>query len=155
MMGKIVQLNVSDGGVPKYPITTAMVTEKGLTGDRQANLKYHGGPDRAVCLWSQEIIATLQAAGHPIESGSAGENITISGLDWATLCPGRRLQLGPTVQLEITDYAAPCRQNARWFSDRRYSRMSQNHYPGQSRLYARVLQSGQIYPGDTVTMVRT
>lgn len=153
MGGKIIQLNISDGGVPKHPVTTATVTVDGLIGDRQTNLKYHGGLHRAVCLWAQEIIAALQAEGHPIAPGCAGENITIAGLDWGTLVPGSRLQLGITVQLEITDYAAPCRKNGRWFRDRRYSRMSQKHYPGQSRLYARVLQPGPLQATDAVTMI--
>jgi len=36
----------------------------------------------------------------------------------------------------------------RWFSDRRFSRISQNHYPGSSRLYARVLREGALQVGD-------
>lgn len=34
--------------------------------------------------------------------------------------------------------------------DRRYSRISQNHFPGQSRVYARVLHPGRIQVGDPV-----
>lgn len=40
------QINVSDGGVPKRPVWEAKVNERGLDGDRQRNLKFHGGPDR-------------------------------------------------------------------------------------------------------------
>jgi len=146
--GRIVQINISDGGVPKRSIAQAEVTVAGVVGDRQRNLKYHGGFDRALCLWSLEVIETLQQAGHPIAPGSAGENLTLVGLDWATLVPGHQLQLGDAVQIEVTDYAAPCRQNIRWFSDRRFSRISQNHYPGSSRLYARVLREGALQVGD-------
>jgi MOSC domain-containing protein YiiM len=126
---------------------------EGIAGDRQKNLKYHGGLDRALCLWSLEVIETLQQEGHPIAPGSAGENITLSGLSWITLTPGSKLQLGRHVQVEITDYAAPCRQNMKWFSDRKFSRISQKHYPGSSRLYARVLAEGSIRPGDRVSIL--
>ena len=150
--GQIVQINISDGGTPKHPIPKVQITPEGLIGDRQRNLKYHGGPDRAVCLWSAEIIQTLQNEGHSIEAGSAGENITIAGLTWEQLVPDVQLQLGDTVRLLITDYAAPCRHISRYFSDRRYSRISQKHYPGISRLYARVLAPGTISVGNNVQM---
>ena len=151
--GKITQINISDGGTPKLPILKAQITPDGLIGDRQRNLKYHGGSERAVCLWSAEIIQTLQNEGHPIESGSAGENITITGLTWEKLIPNMQLQLGDTVRLLITDYAKPCRHISRYFCDRRYSRISQKYNPGTSRLYARVLTPGTVSVGNNVQLV--
>ena len=150
--GRIAQINISSGGVPKLAIATAQVTTAGLSGDQQRNLKFHGGPDRALCLWSLEVIETLQQEGHLIGPGSAGENLTLAGLDWAALRPGSQLQLGEQVRVEITDYAPPCRTIMRWFSDRRYSRISHTHHPGSSRLYARVLQPGQLITGDRATV---
>ncbi len=151
-VGRIVQIHISDGGVPKLPVDQAEVTVDGLVGDRQKNLKYHGGPDRAICLWSAEIIAQLQAEGHPIAPGSSGENLTIEGLDWAELEIGHQLQIGTPdsshpVLIEITDYAQPCRTIAKYFTGRKYSRISQKRNPGTSRLYARVLTEGAIQTG--------
>ena len=107
--GTIAHINISQGGVPKLSIPDAIVEVTGLQGDRQKNLKYHGGPDRALCLWSAEIIAELQAEGHPIAPGSTGENLTIEGFDWEEIAIGTQLQLGDNVVIEITDYAQPCR----------------------------------------------
>ena len=152
-MGHIVQVSISPGGVPKTAVAEARVNINGLVGDRQATPKIHGGPERAVCLWSQEMIDQLRQEGHPIAAGSAGENVTIVGLDWIQITPGVKLKLGAEVLLEIASYAAPCRTNARWFSNRRYSRISQAKYPGSSRLYARVLSGGMIRPGDVVEIV--
>lgn len=151
--GQIVQLNISKGGVPKRPIPTAQITPEGLAGDQQKNLKHHGGPDRAVCLWSAEIIEALQSEGHAIEWGSAGENITVAGLSWEELIPGVMLQLGDTVTLVITDYAQPCRTIGRYFQGRRYGRISQKRHPGTSRLYTRVLSTGQVQVGDVVKVL--
>lgn len=151
--GRVAQINISSGGVPKLPVATAVVTAAGLADDRQRNLKFHGGPDRALCLWSLEVIDTLRQEGHPIAPGSAGENLTLAGLDWSSLGPGSQLQLGSQVRVEITDYAAPCRTIMGWFSDRRFSRISQKHFPGSSRLYARVLEVGTIAEGDRATVL--
>lgn len=153
MMGQITQISISNGGVPKVSVPIAIVTGEGVVGDRQTNLKYHGGPNRAVCLWSQDIIDQLQAEGHPIAAGSAGENITIRGLNWSILIPSMQLRLGREVIVEITDYATPCRKNMRWFSDRKYGRMSQTRYPGQSRLYARVIAPGTIHQNDSASLI--
>lgn len=150
--GQVVQINISSGGVPKLPVPVGEVTMAGLTGDRQRNLKFHGGPDRALCLWSLEVIERLQQEGHPIAPGSVGENFTLDSLNWASLAPGSQLYLGDQVRLEITDYAVPCRTIMGWFSDRRFSRISQKHHPGSSRLYARVLQGGWVSTGDRASM---
>ncbi|MBD0268420.1 MAG: MOSC domain-containing protein [Cyanobacteria bacterium Co-bin8] len=152
MPGKIVQISVSQGGVPKLPVAAAQVSVAGLSGDRQANLKFHGGPDRAVCLWSLEVIESLRQEGHAIAPGNAGENVTVTGLDWSEVKQGTQIHLGETVLLEVTDYAQPCRKNMRWFADRRFSRISQTHYPGSSRVYARVLVEGAIAPDDPVEL---
>lgn len=152
MTGQIVQISVSQGGVPKHTIPQAYVSVKGVEGDRQTHLKFHGGPDRAVCLWSLEVIQALQQEGHEIAPGTAGENITLSGLAWATLGPGTQLHLGKAVLLEVTDYTAPCHQIKHCFSDRRFKRISQNHYPGSSRLYARVLSEGILTVNDPVAI---
>ena len=149
----ITHINISDGGVPKLPIAQIQITPDGLMGDRQRNLKYHGGPDRAVCLWSADIIQTLQTEGHPIAPGSAGENITIAGLPWEQVSLNSQLQLGDTVRLLITDYAPPCRTIGKFFSDRRYSRISHKHHSGISRLYARVLAPGLVSVGNRVQVV--
>ncbi len=146
------QVSLSDGGVPKLAVTAARVTVSGLAGDRQRNRKYHGGADRAVCLYSLEVIDALRAEGHSIAPGCSGENLTLAGLDWRQLKPGDRLTIGATVQLEITSYTTPCRLNGQWFKDGEYGRIAQEAYPGWSRLYARVLREGIVTQGDVVVV---
>jgi MOSC domain-containing protein YiiM len=62
-----------------------------LDGDKQRNLQHHGGPDRAIVLFSLEVVRALQEEGHPIATGTTGENLTVSGLDWPSLVPGTEL----------------------------------------------------------------
>jgi len=146
------QVNVSDGGVPKRPVLEARVTEKGVEGDRQRNLKVHGGPDRAVCLFSLELLERLQDEGHPIDAGSSGENLTLAGLEWDLIRPGVVLSVGPDIRLEVMSYTVPCSQNAQWFRDGDYQRISQKKNPGWSRVYAKVVRDGVVRPGDEVVI---
>jgi MOSC domain-containing protein YiiM len=97
----------------------------------------------------------MAAEGHPIAPGSAGENVTLRGLDWSLVVPGARLRLGAQVIVEITQYAAPCKTNRGWFKGGDFNRMSQKLHPGWSRTYARVLATGTIRPGDPVEVIRT
>lgn len=151
-MGLIHQINTSKGGVPKLPIERAIVDESGLVGDVQADRVHHGSPQQALCLFSLEVIEALKAEGHPIEPGSAGENITVSGIDWSLVVPGRRMTVG-NAEIEITHYATPCAKNARWFIDGRYNRMHAQKHPGESRVYARVVNGGSIGTGDPVQLL--
>jgi len=148
-MGTLVSINISNGGVPKRPLPACLVRAGGLQGDRQRDLRYHGGPDRAVSLFSEDLIAALQAEGHPISAGTIGENFTLKGISWAEMIPGATLNVGE-VRIELTDYAAPCNNIAASFQRRYIGRVSQQANPGWSRLYARVLKEGTVRVGDAV-----
>src|SRR5688500_767564 len=89
--GSLVSINVSAGGVPKQRVNGAQLSRLGLQNDAQSDRIYHGGPDRAVCIYSLEKIRALQAEGHPIDTGSVGENLTIERLVWELIVPGVRL----------------------------------------------------------------
>ncbi len=151
--GRIAQLNVSAGGVPKRPVAEATVTALGLEGDAHRNLEHHGGPERAVCLFALERIRALQAEGHPIAPGSIGENVTVEGVDWSRVGPGSRFHLGPEVVVEVTRYTTPCMNIAPAFKGGNFARVSAKRHPGDSRVYARVVQTGTIKAGDAVRLV--
>jgi MOSC domain-containing protein YiiM len=139
--------------VPKLAVEEATITITGLVGDEHDDKRHHGSLDQAVCLFARERIEALAAEGHPIGPGSTGENITTCDLDWNLVIPGARLQLGADVIIEISDYAAPCKTNRRWFKGGEFSRMSQKLHPGWSRVYARVLHAGVVRPGDLVELL--
>jgi MOSC domain-containing protein YiiM len=149
-VGRVAGLHVSPGGVPKTPVPTADVGWRGLAGDRQATRRHHGRVWQAVCLWSADVIGELQREGHPIFPGAAGENVTLAGLDWGALRPGKRLALGADVVVEVTLPALPCAANAGWFADGDFTRIDHRRHPGSSRLYALVVRPGRIALGDDV-----
>lgn len=152
-MSHVHQINVSNGGVPKHPIDRAWVGPDGVEGDSQADREHHGGPDQTLCLFSLEVIEVLQGEGHPIAPGSAGENLTISGIEWSGIAPGQRFRVGDDLVMEITDTATPCSKNAQWFVDGDFRRMSDSKHPGSSRWYAKVVTPGLVAIGDPVVPI--
>ena len=87
LIGRIASLSVSDGGVPKRRVDGAQVSRLGLQKDAHNDTEGHGGPERAVCVYSLEKIRALQSEGHPIDVGTAGENVTVEGIDWDQVVP--------------------------------------------------------------------
>jgi MOSC domain-containing protein YiiM len=125
----------------------ARIGVDGVAGDRQEDLQFHGGPDRAVCLYSADLIEALNGEGHPIAPGSIGENLTLAGIDWEQMRPEVRLEIGDVV-LEVTKATTPCSKIAGAFREGAFARVSHKLHPGWSRFYARVLNEGVVSVGD-------
>lgn len=124
-----------------------------MEGDHQSDHRFHGGPDRALCLYSQERLDALAAEGHPVRPGALGENVTIAGLTWDEVRPGALLRIG-TAEVEVTNFASPCRKLAGRFLDGEFTRVGEKVNPGWSRVYVRVLTEGLIAVGDRVALTR-
>ncbi len=133
------------------PLDEVEIAARGVVGDVQRARRHHGRPWQALCLWSKEKVDLLAAEGHPITYGAAGENISVTGIDWAGIRPGVRLQIGE-VLAECSLYSLPCAKNRRWFADRDSTRMHHETEPGISRMYATVLFGGNVRVGDDVTL---
>jgi MOSC domain-containing protein YiiM len=146
----IFQINVSNGGVPKLARRAVEIGELGVLGDRQENTHVHGGPERALCLYSLERIVALQNEGHPVFPGAIGENLTLAGIDWERLKPGVCLSIGNTLKIQLTSFTVPCNNLTPFFLEGKYGRVSQKQFPGWARLYARVTEGGHLQVGDKV-----
>ena len=152
-MAFVKYININpQGGVPKFSTDKTYIGEEKVNGDKQNDLKHHGGTNRAVCLFSDEIITLLQKEGHPIKPGSTGENLTIKGLDWGVMKEGLVLSLGH-IKLEITGPTSPCKTIAKSFKNDSFIRISEKINPGYSRWYAKVLKKGVIYRNDVVNIL--
>lgn len=151
--GTIHSIARSAGGVPKHAIERGYVTALGLVGDAHSDGRHHGGPERALCLYTFEQIVRLQAEGHRVAPGALGENVTLHGIDLALLVPGTRLALGEHVLAEVTGYTTPCTTILHCFADGKITRISHKTHPGESRVYARVLREGEIAAGDVARLL--
>ena len=99
-------------GIRKRPVETATVAVglTGLDGDGQADLRVHGGFEKAVYaypvkhlpLWTAEL-----KPDYPFGPGAFGENLTVARIDETTVCIGDRWQWGG-VLLEVCQPRYPC-----------------------------------------------
>jgi MOSC domain-containing protein YiiM len=154
--GRVAQVSTSRGGVPKLPVAGTWVGREGLDGDGHTEPPpVHGGPERAVCVYSVEQIARVRADGHPVDGpGALGENLTLEGLDLGGLGPGTRLGIGEGgLELEIASYAAPCQTIAEALTDRRIARISPMTNLADARRYCRVVAEGPVTRGDEVVVL--
>ena len=146
MNATLAQLNVSQGGIPKLPVNRARVTRFGVEGDEQRNLKYHGGANRAVCIYSEELYADLRNEGIDVTNGAFGENFTTRGIDLNTLEKGDRLRVGDCL-IEITDVRVPCSTLKKW------SAKLPKVIVGRSGWVAKVVNEGVVKPGDAIEVL--
>jgi MOSC domain-containing protein YiiM/GNAT superfamily N-acetyltransferase len=156
MGGRVLQVNVSPGGVPKLPVAEARVGRMGLDGDAHHHSYVHGGPHRAVALFAIEAIERVQADGHPgVVPGAVGENLTTTGIDLARLPVGTRLAIGDDdgIELEISGPANPCDVIKGAFRAGKSGRISILLHPDDSRMYARVRRGGVVRPNDPIEIL--
>lgn len=140
--GTILAVCLGPGGIPKHSVPEARATANGLAGDKQRYTKIHGGPNRALCLFSSADYASLRRDGVPCEMpGTFGENVLVEGLDFAQLLPGEELALGDEVVIELFDVREPC--GTLKSVDARFP----NLMLGRSGFVCRVLREGLLRPG--------
>jgi MOSC domain-containing protein YiiM len=143
MQGRLQQLNISSGGMPKKPIESAMVTVDGVKGDWQKNRKYHGGPNRAICIYSEELYQGLRDSGMNVKNGDIGENFTTRGINLQHLKKGDRLKVGECI-IELADIRVPCHQLRKWDAD------LPELIVGRSGWVAKVVKEGMVKTGDAI-----
>lgn len=161
MVGTVVQLNISPGGILKTPILRAVIGPLGIEGDGHNHPKFHGGPQKALLLISHENITELTARGFPLFPGAMGENITTGGLDLRQLRLGQRFHIGEII-IELTSMRVPCSALDRYGTGLRAEiydksvKAGDSNSPrwGLSGFYAAVLHPGTIFPGDIISLDR-
>jgi MOSC domain-containing protein YiiM len=133
----------------KQPVTRpVMVRRLNLEGDEQADLKVHGGPDKAVyCYPSEHYAAWSQDLGRPLDFGFFGENLTVSGLSEETLHIGDVLTIGEVV-LQVSQPRLPCFKLGVKVGDQRF--LARFLRSGRCGFYCRVLEEGMIEPGQSI-----
>ncbi len=142
--GVVVAICLGTGGIPKHVVESAVVEELGLVGDRH-RFKFHGGAQRAVCLFAMEDYALLRRDGVPCEApGTFGENVLTQGLDYSTLRPGDELAIGDEVVVAIHDVREPCGTLKK--VDKRFPDLML----GRSGFVCSVVRGGELRVGMTI-----
>ncbi len=145
-------------GTPRGPVTSAFVKEPvagpvalrtlGLDGDSQVNTKYHGGPDRALCVypgehypyWAERLERSMPPA-------SFGENFTTRGLLEDEVAIGATYAVGDAV-VQVSQPREPCHKLAGRHGVRQLVPWVKRS--GRTGFYLRVLEEGIVTPGDAM-----
>ncbi len=135
----------------RKPVSAAVFCARlGFEGDEVADHRYHGGADKAVLCYAAAHYPKWQAEGLPAGPGGFGENLTIEGLDEATVCIGDVYRIGE-VEAQVSQPRGPCSTLARrWERDDLVKIVRENHRSGW---YIRILREGKIATGDAVELV--
>ena len=137
----------------KEPVSGPVaVTALGIVGDSVADTHNHGGADKAVLCYAASHYPPWSAEHPdlPFSPGGFGENLTIDGLDEASVCIGDRYRISDLL-LEISQPRQPC-----WKISRRWQRKTLTKevtQAGRTGWYARVLSEASISPGDAIQRV--
>ncbi|MGU3496202.1 MOSC domain-containing protein [Xanthobacteraceae bacterium A53D] len=142
-------------GIVKTPTPGPVhLSATGFASDEQGDLRYHGGPEKAVhhypfdhyAAWQQEIGAHALLA----QPGAFGENLSTSGLTEEQAAIGDVFALGSAI-IEISQGRQPC-----WKLNERFAvsgMARQVQVSGRTGWYYRVRQSGMVAPGDDLTLI--
>ena len=125
------------------------LTREGFAGDRQADRRAHGGPEKAVHHYAVENYTRLaeafpQAAAALIP-GSLGENIATRGWREDEVCVGDIFRLGQAL-VQVSQPRSPCWKINHKFAEPRMARCIGDF--GIVGWYYRVLEEGMVSPGD-------
>lgn len=125
-----------------------------LDGDAQADLKNHGGPDKAVCCYAAEHYpgwrTMLGKSEADFPPGAFGENWTLAGMTEEAVCIGDTYTVG-TARVQVSQPRMPC-----WKLGRRWERPSlplEVSGSGRTGFYLRVLDPGEVGAGDALTLI--
>jgi len=126
----------------------------GFVEDMQADLKVHGGTEKAVHHYAAEHMDHWRLAfpdhADQFVPGCFGENISTTGLNEQNLCLGDILPMG-TAKVQICQGRQPCRKlNAHTGIDQMAGAFQRSARTGW---YYRVLESGQVKFGDTIRLI--
>jgi len=133
----------------KKPVTGKVTVNDTLAGDQQVDLENHGGGHKAVyALATEQYDYWRQTLNRPeLHYGQFGENLTISGLDEASLCIGDQIKVGDCI-LEATQPRVPCFKLGIALSLNTMPKQFIQH--GHTGIYFKVLKKGIITAGDEV-----
>ena len=97
-------------GIFKEPVAgRVMLRILNLDGDRQADLKVHGGPEKAVYVYPSEHYAfwKLELPDMELPLGMFGENFTTEGMFETEINIGDRFRIG-SAEVVVTQPRMPC-----------------------------------------------
>lgn len=163
-IGAVVSVNVGEPRQVEWAgrsVTTAIwkqptdrrvpVKHDNLAGDAQADLRVHGGPDKAVYAYASEDYRWWERElDSPLEPGTFGENLTTEGVDLTRVVIGERWAVG-TTELEVAQTRQPCFKLGIRMGDAGFVQ----RFNGARRfgVYLRIKETGELGVGDEIHLI--
>jgi len=141
-----------ESAIFKQPVDgPAFLSKLGLTGDEQADLKHHGGPDKACCVYSGDHYPDWETElGVSLPDSAFGENLTVDGLTEADVHIGDIYRVGGAL-VQVAQPRVPCYKiNRKFGMEGVTERIAAN---GLSGWYLRVLEEGPVQSGDRFELI--
>ena len=119
------------------------IEPEGIRGDGQADLKNHGGVDKAICVYPAQHLPYWreQLNREDLGAGAFGENFSVAGLDESSVAIGDRWKIGTAI-FEVSQPRQPCWKLARRWQTK--SLTAQAIDTGKTGWYLRVVQTGTV-----------
>lgn len=142
-------------GMFKAPVVAPVaVGLEGLDGDRQADRRVHGGPEKAVHYFPAEhyahLAARVPALAAALVPGVLGENLSARGLTEDAVCLGDVFAAG-SCRLQVSQPRNPCWKINHRLDHAGLSRIIADD--GCTGWYFRVLTPGELAPGEVLQLV--
>lgn len=142
--GEVLAVNISE----KRGIKKRNVDEAYLRADWGIEVDAHaGGWHRQVSLLSLSSVDKMRALGAEIDFGDFAENLTVTGIEVATLPIGTRLQVGE-VEMKVTQIGKECHNQGCPIK----KQVGTCVMPIEG-IFARVLDSGWVRVGDRLKVI--
>ena len=127
------------------------VEHDNLVGDAQADLRVHGGPDKAVYAYASEDYRWWeQQLGAPLDSGTFGENLTTEGIELADTVIGEVWAIG-TAKLQVAQTRQPCFKLGIRMGDAGF--VQEFDQARRYGVYLRIMQVGEVGVGDGISLL--
>lgn len=154
-VGKPKEYNWNDkkelSGIGKSTVQAFEVERTGIIGDEVANHKFHGGPDRVVCLYPFEHYAYWEEEFQKkLILPAFGENLTATGMTEEQVCIGDIYKIGDTI-LQITQGRVPCVTISNYNEEKQFlKKVIETNLTGY---FFRVLEEGTIMFDSEITLL--
>ena len=137
--------------IEKREVHEVYLATQGFEGDDVADLKHHGGPDRAVCLYPMEhYIQWEKEFDKKLPIAAFGENLTVTNMLEVDVCIGDVYKVGDAI-IQITQGRIPCSTIDKYTeANTLLKRLIETGYTGY---LARVLDEGTIRIDSTIEIV--
>lgn len=155
LKGDIKPLGSTTSGIAKVAAAGPQKVERlGIVGDRQADLRVHGGEDKAVHCYAwahyaywRDILPDNSLLDAP---GAFGENLSMVGIDEHDVCLADRWRIGSAL-FQVSQGRQPCfKLNLRFGVPDMAARVQETLRAGW---YLRVLEPGYVSVGDCAELV--